>query len=64
MATHKRKKTEKEYSYYEYLQKFRPKSVRKIEEERDTSKEPLECLAKLTKKTEHLGTGSRNSSNE
>lgn len=41
----KRKKGEKEYSYYEYLKKFRPKSLPKENEEK--KEEPFDCLTKM-----------------
>lgn len=44
MATKKRKKAEKEYSYNEYLQKFRHKSAHEDEGEAD---EPFDRLNKL-----------------
>lgn len=45
MPVTKRKKTEKEYSYYEYLQKFRPNSLPKEEEENNGG--PFNCLTKM-----------------
>jgi hypothetical protein len=59
MPTTKRKKVEKEYSYYEYLQKFRPKSVPKNEGQ--NGKEPFDCLTKLAldKVREGLETSTR-----
>jgi hypothetical protein len=44
MATTKRKKADKEYSYYEYLQKFRHKSA---PEEEEQAGEPFDRLNKL-----------------
>lgn len=44
MPTAKRKKGEKAYSYYEYLKKFRPKSLLTEEEQNN---EPFDALTKL-----------------
>jgi len=45
MGTVKRKKTEKGYSYHEYAQKFRPKSLPK--EEEHPKRPPFACLSRV-----------------
>ena len=37
-----KKRAQKTYSYAEYVQKFRPRSIRKEEEEEEERKEPFE----------------------
>ncbi|MGB7922449.1 MAG: hypothetical protein WCF57_04330 [Pyrinomonadaceae bacterium] len=60
MTTTKRKKAEEGYSYYEYLRKFRPKSVRD-EEGRNERSDELTKLA-LNKVRKGLNTSSRRAS--